>query len=89
MCVGVPTLSPAPCTTIHVACSPYLPARPVSHPPVFLKPSSLAPCRDVGRRMQYIARGEQVIDSFDANRTNRDTGGGELAPPFRHARPIL
>jgi hypothetical protein len=28
--VGVPTLSPAPCTTSYLSCPPFLPARPTS-----------------------------------------------------------
>jgi hypothetical protein len=31
-CVGVPTPSPAPCTTSCLSCPPFLDARPVSHP---------------------------------------------------------
>jgi hypothetical protein len=32
MCVGVPSLSPDPCTTSYLSCPPFLPARSTGHP---------------------------------------------------------
>jgi hypothetical protein len=43
ICVGVPTRSPAPCTTLCLSCPPFLPARPTGHPRLSSGPPPLLP----------------------------------------------
>jgi hypothetical protein len=43
ICDGVPFPSPAPCTTCHLPCPPFLPARPTGHPSCPLAPRPCTP----------------------------------------------